>query len=86
MRKNLSNRFTNFHAGHFLREVLAISGHDVAWLAVQTGRQETEIERLFAQPHMDALLFVSIGNPLGKVFYDQIHEEIFGTSSTMPAS
>ena len=64
-----------------MREALAISGHDAAWLAAQTGRQETEIEGLLAQPNMDALLFVSIGHPLGKAFYDRIHEEIFGTSS-----
>ena len=71
-------RFKDFHAGRFLREALEGSGHDISWLAAQTGKDTDEIERLFVMPNMDVMLFVSIGNAFGQPFYDRMHEEIFG--------
>lgn len=86
MNDNVSKMNPDFHAGHFLRDMVARSGHDVAWLSAKTGRKESEIERLFLQPNMDATLFVSMGLPLGNVFYDRVHEMVFGASQTTLAS
>ena len=79
MKNKRTHQFSDFHAGKFLQAVLAECGHDASWLAARTGRDEAEIERLLALPNMDAMLFVRLGHPMGQVFYDRIHEEIFGS-------
>jgi hypothetical protein len=76
------NAFPDFHAGLFLREELAYSGHDSAWLAEQTGMTPAELERLFTLPDMDAMLFVRAGHPLGEHFLDHIHAIIFAKHKT----
>ena len=86
MNDNVSKMNPDFHAGHFLRDMVARSGHDVAWLSAKTGRKESEIEKLFLQPNMDALTFVSIGYHLGSVFYDSVDELVFGPRQTTLAS
>ena len=72
------NRFSDFHAGHFLRDILQEEGHDVAWLAAHTGRDVAFLENLMEQPNMDAMLFVRIGKPLDPLFMQRVHESIFG--------
>ena len=72
-----NNRFDTFHAGRFLREELTLSGHDTAWLAERTGMSTAELERLFALPNMDAMLFMRTGHPLGNHFLDHLHAIIF---------
>jgi len=69
--------FEAFHAGEFLKTALDASGHDIGWLAAQTGEKQTEIERLFSLANMDAELFVRIGYPMGSFFFDRVHEAIF---------
>ena len=73
------SRFSDFHAGRFLREELESSGHDTAWLAEQTSMTPAELERLFEQPNMDAMLFVRVGHPLRPHFFDRLHERIFSS-------
>ena len=75
--RNNADGFPDFNAGRFLREELAYSGHDTAWLAEQTGMSVAELERLFAMRNMDALLFVRTGHPLGDHFLQRIHRMIF---------
>ena len=71
------NSFDDFHAGRFLEECLRCSGFSVEWLAEKTNSDVTALEMLFAQPNMDAELFIDIGIPMGAVFFDRMHEEIF---------
>lgn len=77
MKRNFYNRFGYFHAGHFLEECLRCSGFDIQWLADKTNYNEEELRQLFNQTNMDAELFVEIGRPMGAIFFDRIHEEIF---------
>ncbi len=72
------NRFKDFHAGHFLRDVLREEGRSVAWLAERTGRDVAFIVDLFEQPNMDAELFVRMGMPMDPPFMQKVHESIFG--------
>ena len=44
----------DFHAGHFLCDVLHEVGHDVAWLAQHMGRDVVFLEDLLELPNMDA--------------------------------
>lgn len=74
----ISNRFDDFHAGHFLRDLLQEEGHDVPWLALHTGRDAAMLESLLEQPNMDAELFVRIGLPLQPLFMQRVDEVIFG--------
>jgi len=71
------NRFGEFHAGHFIREIMQEEGRDTAWLAERTGRDEAFIEHLFEQPNMDAELFVRMGLPMDPLFMRRVHEMIF---------
>lgn len=71
-------RFDDFHAGHFLREIMQEEGHDMAWLAQHTGRDIRFLQALMEQPNMDAELFVRIGKPLEPLFLQRMHEVIFG--------
>lgn len=73
------NRFEDFHAGHFLRDVLREEGRSVAWLAERTGHDVAFIEDLIEQPNMDAELFVRMGLPLDPPFMQKVHDSIFGT-------
>ena len=75
---NRFDHFSDFHAGRFLREELDYSGHDTEWLAAQTGMTVEELESLFEQPNMDAMLFVRVGHPMRPHFLDRVHEQIFG--------
>ena len=74
------NRFSKFHAGHFLRDLLQEEGHDMAWLARHTGRDIVFLEDLLELPNMDAELFVRIGLPLQPLFMQRVDEVIFGTA------
>lgn len=77
MKRSFFNSFGDFHAGHFLEECLRCSGFDVKWLASKTNKDEKALMELFAMPNMDAELFIDIGMPMGAVFFDRMHEEIF---------
>jgi hypothetical protein len=71
-----------FHAGHFLRELLQEQGHDVPWLATCTGRDVVWLEHLLEQPDMDAELFVRMGRPMEPLFMQRVDEMIFGSKAT----
>ena len=68
----------DFHAGHFLRNILQEGGHDVRWLAERTGRDIAVLDTLLDQANMDAELFVRIGLPLQPLFMQRVDEVIFG--------
>ena len=76
--QGISNRFDNFHDGHFLRDLLQEEGHGESWLALHTGRDVAMLESLLEQPNMDAELFVRIGLPLQPLFMQRVDESIFG--------
>lgn len=82
MGKGSFHRLSDFHAGHFLQECLRRSGFNVEWLASKTDRNVAQIEALFAQPNLDAELFVKIGMPMGNSFFDPLHEIIFHPEDT----
>ncbi len=71
------NRFSEFHAGHFLRDLLQEEGHDTAWLANHTGCDASFVEALLEQPNMDAHLFIRMGKPLEPLFLQRMDEIIF---------
>ncbi|MBO6023927.1 MAG: hypothetical protein J6P83_03640 [Bacteroidales bacterium] len=79
MRKSHPNKGDILNAGKFLQDELAKSGHDVAWLAEQTGKEQAFLEELFKQSNMDAELFVRMGLPLGDPFFASLHALIFQT-------
>ena len=66
-----------FHAGQFLKESLERSVCTIEWLAEKTGMEVSELECIFKQSNMDAVLFVNIGNHFGMTFFDTLHEVIF---------
>ena len=72
------SRFSDFHAGHFLRALLQEQGRDVPWLAARTDRDTEAIDLLLEQANMDAKLFVSLGLPLEPLFMQRVDEVIFG--------
>ena len=72
------NRFSKFHAGHFLRQLLQEEGHDVSWLANRLSVPYEFLNCILEQPNMDAELFVRLGNPLEPLFLQRMHEVIFG--------
>ena len=76
--RNVMDPNEDFHAGHFLRDLLQEEGHDVAWLAQQTGRNVAFLEDLLEQSNMDAELFVRMGKPMEPLFLQRVHEMIFG--------
>lgn len=69
---------TDFHAGHFLRQLLQEQGHDVPWLAARTDSDSDALDLLLEQADMDAKLFVSLGLPLQPLFMQRVDEVIFG--------
>ena len=77
MQKKMQNN-DGFHAGHFLRDLLQEEGHDLAWLAVRIGNDETALEKLLDQPNMDAELFVRLGLPLEPLFMQRMDELVLG--------
>lgn len=76
----------DFHAGHFLRDLLQEEGHDVSWLALHTGRDAAMLESLLEQPNMDAELFVRIGLPLQPLFMQRVDEALFGKQPDEPVN
>ena len=79
MRKKQPYQSDILNAGKFLQDELAKSGHDVAWLAEQTGKDQAFLEDLFKQSNMDAEMFVRMGLPLGDPFFASLHALIFQT-------
>ncbi|MBO6024498.1 MAG: hypothetical protein J6P83_06560 [Bacteroidales bacterium] len=78
MQKRQPHKDNILNAGKFLQDELAKSGHDVAWLAEQTGKDQAFLEDLFKQSNMDAELFVRMGLPFGDPFFESLHMAIFG--------
>lgn len=79
-------RFSDFHAGHFLRQLLLEQGHDVPWLAARTDSDTDALDLLLEQADMDAELFVRLGMPLQPLFMQRVHESIFGKQPTEVAN
>ena len=75
--ENTGNRFVNFHTGRFLRDCLQSSGFSIKWLASHIDMDMATLERLLAEPNIDAELFVTIGRPMGKSFFNPLHDIIF---------
>lgn len=73
-------RFSDFHAGHFLRQLLQEQGHDVPWLAARTDTDALDL--LLEQADMDAKLFVRIGKPMEPLFMQRVDEMIFGSKAS----
>lgn len=84
MQKRQPHKDNILNAGKFLQDELAKSGHDVAWLAEQTGKDQAFLEDLFKQPVMDSELFVRMGLPLGDSFFASLQEAIFGKAPEQP--
>jgi hypothetical protein len=68
----------DFHAGHFLREILQEEGHDVSWLADRLHMPAEILDCILTQPNMDGELFVRLGMPLQPLFMQRVEEAIFG--------
>ena len=83
MQKGL-NRFEEFHAGNFLRDVLQEEGHDLAWLAASTRVPIEILDCILSQSNMDAELFVRLGMPLEPLFTQRVDEMIFGEKTVLP--
>lgn len=77
MAENTYRKIYDFHAGKFLKESLERSGCTIEWLAKKTGMEVPELECIFKQSNMDAVLFTNIGNHFGMTFFDTLHEVIF---------
>ena len=77
---------TDFHAGHFLREVMRASGHDEVWLSIQTGMDQKALEALLNQSNMDARLFVEVGERMQPLFFQRGEEMIFGKRPDEPVN
>ena len=69
---------SDFHAGHFLRDLLHEQGHDTVWLAAQTGMDQKALETLLNQSNMDTRLFVEVGERMQPLFFQRVEEMIFG--------
>ena len=82
MKKGFFHRASeSFHAGRFLQESLGRSGFGIEWLADKTNTDVAALEMLFTKAEMDAELFVSIGRPMGAVFFEPLGAAVFhGTS------
>ncbi len=80
--RSVIDPIVDFHAGHFLCDVLQEEGHDVAWLTQHAGRDVVFLEDLLELPNMDAELFVRLGKPLEPLFMQRVHESIFGKKAT----
>ena len=85
MQKGL-NRFDEFHAGNFLREILQEEGHDLAWLANRLHMPSEILKCILTQPNMDAELFVRLGMPMQPLFMQRVDEVIFGKRSVEVAN
>ena len=85
MQKGL-NRFEEFHAGHFLREILQEEGHDVSWLADRLHMPAEILDCILSQSNMDGELFVRLGMPLQPLFMQRVHESIFGKRPDEPVN
>ena len=74
---------SDFHAGHFLRDLLHEQGHDVVWLAAQAGMEQPVLATLLEQPNMEAELFVRMGLPMQPLFFKRIDELVLGAGKAM---
>lgn len=74
----ICNRFDDFHAGNFLRDVLQEEGHDLAWLAASTRVPVEILDCILSQSNMDAELFVRLGMPLQPLFMQRVDEMVLG--------
>ena len=72
----------DFHAGHFLCNILQEEGHDLAWLAASTRVPVEILDCILSQSNMDAELFVRLGMPMQPLFMQRVHESIFGSKAT----
>ena len=79
--EKVNDSSTEFHAGHFLRDVMLEEGRSVAWLAERTGRDASSVAALLERPNMDAELFVRMGMPLEPLFFTRLDELIFAGST-----
>ena len=77
------DRFSDFHAGRFLRQLLQEQGHDVPWLAARTDSDTEALEILLEQPNMEAEIFVRLGMPMDPLFMQRVDVVIFGTDKTV---
>ena len=68
----------DFHAGHFLCNILQEEGHDVPWLADRLHMPVEILDCILSQSNMDGELFVRLGMPLQPLFMQRVHESIFG--------
>ena len=76
----------DFHAGHFLREILQEEGHDVSWLADRLHMPAEILDCILTQPNMDAELFVRLGMPMQPLFMQRLDESIFGEKPAEPVN
>ena len=76
------DRFSDFHAGRFLRQLLQEQGHDVPWLAARTDSDTEALEILLEQPNMEAEIFVRLGMPMDPLFMQRVDEMVFGAAKT----
>ena len=84
--QGIDNKFDDFHAGHFLRDMLQEEGHDMAWLADKTRVPIEILNCILAQPNMDAELFVRLGKPMEPLFLERMHEMVFGKGTMHPVA
>ena len=82
----ISNRFDDFHAGNFLRNILQEEGHDMAWLAASTRVPIEILDCILTQPNMDAELFVRLGLPMEPLFMQRVDEMVFGKQPGEPVN
>lgn len=80
--EKVNDSSTEFHAGHFLRDVMLEEGRSVAWLAERTGRDASSVAALLERPNMDAELFVRMGMPMEPLFMQRVDEVIFSSKTT----
>ena len=79
--RGINNKFEDFHAGRFLRDLLQEEGHDMGWLANRLSMPLEILDCILEQPNMDAELFVRIGLPLQPLFMRRVDEVIFGKNA-----
>lgn len=82
----IDNRFDDFHAGNFLRDVLQEEGHDLDWLAASTRVPVEILDCILSQSNMDAELFVRLGKPLEPLFMQRVDEMVFGKQPGEPVN
>lgn len=79
--KKVNDCSADFHAGHFLRDVLQEEGHDTAWLADRLSIPPEILSCILTQPNMDAELFVRLGMPMQPLFFQRVDELVLGKNA-----